>query len=74
MSRPNTRPVPAWVLEDQARQEAIAWRPSSPAAFDAFKARDLVLARHNLRVLGADAHPENTLHNLHTYARAKATS
>ncbi len=69
MSRPSTRPIPAWVLEDIARQERIAWKPT-PAAFDAFKARDLVLAAHNIRVLGQDAHPEATLHNLHTYARA----
>lgn len=72
MSR-NNRPVPQWVLDDQERQERLAWKPT-PSTFEAFKVRDLVLARHNLRVLGEDAHPDNTLHSLTTYGRAKATS
>jgi len=65
--------VPPWMAEEIARQERLAWKPT-PAAFEAFKVRDLELAQANVLILkkgGWDSDPEGTLHNLLTFGRAK---
>lgn len=68
-SNPKPRTVPSWLAEDRARQERWAWKPT-PAVYAAFKVRDLELARSNMKL--AVGEHENTLHNLLTFARAKA--
>lgn len=62
------------MAEEVARQERLAWKPT-PAAYEAFKVRDLELAKANVTTLkkgGWDSDPEGTLHNLLTFGRAKA--